>query len=62
MSSNNFIKIHRSKHGFEVTHRDADTGSKIENIGRYKELEDAVKAANKFIDENEVEYGLRVHV
>lgn len=63
MSANNFILIRKKKDGnFLVQHCDADTGHEIESLGVFKNLEQASKTANNFIDENEVEYGIKINI
>jgi pyridoxal biosynthesis lyase PdxS len=56
MSSNNLIVVSNSK--FTVTHNDADTGEVIELVGQCKNLEEAINLAQKFQEENIVEYGI----
>ena len=67
MSANNFISILRKKttdkpDTFIVQELDADSGGLITDIGKFYDLENAVKSANKYQDENEVEYGLDIRV
>ncbi len=59
MSVNNLIKIFYRKPSYFVEEADAETGyGKI--IGNAKKLEKAVRIANKYMETNEVEYGLHI--
>lgn len=64
MSVNNYLLIRKTKKGkYNLTHRDADTGHL--NFGRWEDfntLEEAVKTAIKFEEENEVEYGIKFYL
>ena len=62
MSANNFILIKKNHKGtaYGVQHCDADTGAEIEFLGTFDRLTDAIVAANDFMKENEVEYGLSI--
>ena len=63
MSADNFLLIKKVKRGFELTHRDASSGGKLFGTWPiFKTLEEAVKAANKFSDKEEIEYGLEVKI
>ncbi len=62
MSANNFILIKKNHKGtaYGVQHCDADTGSEIEFLGTNGDLNECIKIANKFMEENIVEYGLEI--
>jgi hypothetical protein len=55
MSANNMITI--NKKNFEVMNVDAETGWGGE-VGKGKNLEDAIEIAEKEMDQSEVEYGI----
>lgn len=54
MSANNYILIDRKN--FEITERDADTGSVLRKIGKVKTLKEAIDLAQEHQDL--VEYGI----
>ena len=56
MSANNFIQINRNN--FSVTARDADTNSVIEKVGKGNNLGSAIDLAEKYYQDNIVEYGI----
>lgn len=56
MSANNFLKIEKD---YTIKECDADTFY-CSKIAKGKSLRDAIKIANKYMEENEVEYGLRI--
>lgn len=59
MSSNNFISINKKQeNAFEVEEKDADSGDRIYLIGTYGRAETALEAAQEYMDENDVEYGI----
>lgn len=59
MSDNTYISIEQKQEAiYNVFHRDADTGTAIENLGVEHTLEDAVQTANEF--DYGVEYGLHI--
>ena len=64
MSANNFISIQEKGRDngtvWHVQAQDADTGHCIDEIGVYGELKNAVVGANKYIEANEVEYGIDI--
>jgi hypothetical protein len=64
MSANNFISIQEKRRDngtvWHVQAQDADTGHCIDEIGVYGELKNAVVGANKYIEANEVEYGIDI--
>lgn len=63
MSANNFILITKQDKPtvFYVEERDADTGEINHTISKNKTLiEEAIAEANKYIEDEEVEYGLRI--
>lgn len=62
MSANNFILIKKNHKGtaYSVQECDADTGSEIEFIGTFVQLDTAIEAANEFMEKQEVEYGLQI--
>ena len=62
MSANNFILIKRNlkESAYSVQDCDAETGSENEFIGSFKELDEAFNEANKYMQDNEVEYGIKL--
>lgn len=69
MSANNQISIHKgqsrihpSEVVFLVDNVDVETAGIIERIGESTILEGAVELANKYMEEEEVEYGLDIRV
>ena len=65
MSANNLLKIYskviRGKKRWIVEHWDLDCGKyTYHNFKKSDKLEDAIKEANAFMQENEVEYGLSI--
>ena len=61
MSANNSLVIIKTKKGkFLLRHRDLDCGWHKDKWPQFETLEEAVKAANKFQEEREVEYGLQI--
>ena len=66
MSANNYLRIHRPDPlgEFILEDVDADTHEAHWRVGEYIFLEDAIKAANEYMDneENEVEYGLQIDI
>lgn len=63
MSANNQIIIYK-KHGkFIIEHWDLDCGKyEYDKFPKFDNLEDAIREANKFMNEVEVEYGLNIKV
>ena len=62
MSANNQLIIYKKGNKFVVGHIDLDCGWHQKEMIVKDTLEEAIKAANKFQDENEVEYGLDVRI
>jgi len=61
MSANNQILIKKSLGGWEVFDNDVDT--QMGNlVGMDRSLKKAIKMANDYMEEHEVEYGLRVKI
>ncbi len=58
MSANNYLSI--NKKTFEILEADADTGHAM-LIATGKSLEDAIELAEKYMEENIVEYGIHFH-
>ena len=58
MSANNVLTI--NKKTFLVKHCDVDTGAVLETW-QAKSLEEAIDIAQKFMQEEEVEYGIHIH-
>lgn len=56
MSANNYLKIDRKK--FKVSDCDVETGSEFK-IGQGKSLDEAINIAQKYKEENIVEYGIQ---
>ena len=60
MSANNLILIKETLEGtYILSQIDVDCGSPFE-IGEAKDLKEAIKKANDYMEENEVEYGYKV--
>ena len=63
MSADNFLLIKKVKGGFELTHRDASSGGKLFGTWPvFETLEKAIKEANNYMREEEIEYGLSVQI
>ena len=70
MSANNLMHVFPHLIGDEkvktkwcVEEQDAETGSTLNDLGdQFPTLEIAIGAANAYMEENEVEYGLQVDV
>ena len=62
MSANNQLIIYKKGNKFVVGHIDLDCGWHQKEMIVKDTLEEAIEAANKFQDENEVEYGLDVRI
>lgn len=60
MSANNFLKISKDPiEGFIIQDCDADTGECMRPFDSSEDLQDAIKKANKYMEDEIVEYGLR---
>lgn len=67
MSANNLLRIRKLDYDdpvFELEELDADTGKRIGKnpIGMFLNLEKAIKAANEYMETEEVEYGLDIRL
>jgi len=66
MSANNYIRIkkviNKGSPRFIVEDMDADTNKPHCKVGARGDLEAAVAAANEYMKENEVEYGLNIQL
>ena len=62
MSANNQLVIYKKGKKFIVGHRDLDCGWHQKEMIIKDTLEEAIKAANKYMEENEVEYGLSIKI
>jgi hypothetical protein len=66
MSANNELKIYnkviKGKRKWIIEHWDLDCGKYDDKFKKCDLLEDAVKEANIFMLENEVEYGLNITI
>lgn len=60
MSANNQLVIYKKGKKFVVGHLDLDYGWHEKEMIIKDTLEEAIKAANKFMKDNEVEYGLDI--
>ncbi len=60
MSDNTYLKITQksTRTDFHITHRNADTGQMLADLGYEHTLEDAVRKANEW--DYGVEYGLSI--
>lgn len=61
MSADNYISIFKEDQEWCVVERSAN-GDEIEDLGGWADLESAVRCANAFMAENEVEYGLQINL
>lgn len=59
MSADNYIKIYLENLEWRVEERSA-SGGLLEDLGGWADLESAIRCANAFQEENEVEYGLQI--
>lgn len=60
MSANNYLRIRKNRDGeYFVSEEDADTGHTISQLGKFLHPDDALEAAQKYQEENEVEYGIQ---
>lgn len=63
MSANNFVLIRKKKEGsYFIQECDAENGLTISEVGFGDTLEEAVKKANAYMQNTEVEYGLEVDI
>lgn len=64
MSANNQLVVYQPEPlVWAVKEIDVDTGGKNCDVGdEYPDLENAIRAANEYMEENEVEYGLRINL
>lgn len=62
MSANNQLVIYKKGKKFVVGHLDLDCGWHEKEMIVKGTLEGAIKEANKFMEENEVEYGLNIKI
>lgn len=63
MSANNLLYIKEKLGGtfkYYLSMRDADTGSVLEYYGRFPTLRKAAERASEIMEEEIVEYGLRI--
>lgn len=62
MSANNQLVIYKRGKKFVVGHLDLDCGWHKKEMAVKDTLEEAINEANKFMKENEVEYGLNIKI
>ena len=62
MSANNQLVIYKKGKKFVVGHLDLDCGWHKKEMIVQGTLEGAIKEANKFMEKNEVEYGLNIKI
>ena len=62
MSANNQLVIYKKGKQFVVGHLDLDAGWHEKEMIIKDTLEEAIRAANKYMEEEEVEYGLDVRI
>lgn len=60
MSANNKIIIKKKNNKWVIIHWDLDCGKMNDKFPKFDSLEEAVKEANKFMEIQEVEYGLSI--
>lgn len=58
MSADNYILIWHKSEGWSVEEVSTE-GHQLEKIGTYNDIKDAIRAANAFMEDNEVEYGIQ---
>ena len=62
MSADNYIRIRKTPDmGWEVEELTAE-GVPITDLGEWADLESAIRAANAYMEENDVEFGLDIEV
>jgi hypothetical protein len=62
MSANNLLVIGKVNEKFVLREFDVDCGPNKEAIAEFDTLEEAVRSANEYMSENEVEYGLDIRI
>jgi hypothetical protein len=63
MSANNYILIKKTKGGnFTMNERDADTQAINQHFGIYPTLHEAVEVANKYMENEVIEYGIDIQL
>lgn len=62
MSANNFVYIKEDRRRIKVVMRDIETGYELGDPIYVKTLREAIKAANKILAEEEVEYGIQIEL
>ena len=63
MSANNELLIEKIGDKYSVSEVDVDAGGGFFiTDNHFKTLEEAIKAANSYMEENEVEYGLNINI
>ena len=60
MSADNKLIIKKNKGKWKIIHFSFGMGELSDKFPTFNKLEDAVKEANRFMDEVEVEYGLDI--
>lgn len=62
MSANNYLLIEQCKSGFMISEVDVEGGGFVLRDKPFKTLEEAIKHANKYMEKNNVEYGLHIQI
>lgn len=62
MSANNKLIIYKKGKKFVVGHLDVDCGWNRKEMAIKDSLEEAIKFANEFMENNVVEYGLKIKI
>jgi hypothetical protein len=63
MSANNQLLIEKYHLGWKVSEIDVESGDEVKISKKlHKTLEQAVREANKYLENNVVEYGLRIEL
>jgi len=62
MSANNLLTIYKKGNKFVIGHSDLDCGWIEKEMIITDTLEEAIKKANKYQEENMVEYGLKINI
>ena len=62
MSANNKLVIYKKKKKFVVGHLDLDCGWHDKEMIIKDTLEEAIRSANKYMETEEVEYGLDIKI
>ena len=62
MSANKLVEIRQENNEFIVTANEAEENTPYEEIGKADNFFDANDMAQKYLEENEVEYGIKLTI